>query len=117
MSSIWRGLALESPRSVFTITGRKQRTAAMAIFECGDTSPNHAPAMGAKAMIGTALAAIAIGISAVPTLRKRPTTVATAMPRQIGRASCRERVEIAVVAVSLKEKTRPKSARRDDVAT
>ncbi len=31
-------------------------------------------------MIGTAFAAIAIGISAVPTIRNRPISVATAMP-------------------------------------
>src|SRR5258706_2227182 len=68
ISSIWRGLALWSPRSVFTITGRKQRTAAIAIFEPGVTGLNHASKIGANAMIGIALAAMAIGMIAMPTV-------------------------------------------------
>ncbi len=63
------------------MTGRKQRTPATAIFERGEIGLNQAPKIGAKAMIGIAFAAIAIGISAVPRVRKRPTTVAARIPR------------------------------------
>src|SRR3712207_7125017 len=38
-----------------------------------------------------------------------PALVACQTRREIGRASCRERVEISVVAVSLKKKQRPTS--------
>src|SRR6185503_19627669 len=80
ISSIWRGLALCNPRSVFTITGRKHRTAAMAIFELGDSGLNQLFRIGANAMIGMAFAATASGISAEPSVRKREMTVAAAMP-------------------------------------
>ena len=80
ISSIWRGLALCRPRIVFTITGRKQSTAAIAIFECGESGSNQTSKIGANAMIGTAFAAIAIGINAVPTVLKRPITVAASIP-------------------------------------
>ena len=66
---------------MFTITGRKQRTPEIAIFECGESGLNHTLKIGANAMIGMAFAAIAIGISAVPTILKRLTNVATAMPK------------------------------------
>ena len=59
---------------MFTITGKKQSTPAIAIFECGESGSNQALKIGANAMIGTAFAAIAIGISAVPTARKRATS-------------------------------------------
>src|SRR5712691_2790643 len=62
MSSIDLGFTDVSPRNVFTITGKKQRTAAIAIFETGFRSPNQLFVIGAKAMIGTAFAAIAKGI-------------------------------------------------------
>ena len=80
ISSIWRGETLVSPRRVLTITGKKQRTPAIAIFELRESGSNHALKIGAKAMIGIALAAIAIGISALPSVRKRPISVATTMP-------------------------------------
>src|SRR3954468_20295828 len=59
MSSTDAGRTDVSPRSVFTKTGKKQRTAAIAIFDVLPNGPNHAFVIGAKAMIGTALAAIA----------------------------------------------------------
>ena len=76
ISSIWRGLALWSPRSVFTSTGRKQRTPAIAIFDVGESGLSQASKIGANAMIGMALAAIATGINAVPSASKRATIVA-----------------------------------------
>ena len=80
ISSIARGLTDVSPRSVFTITGKKQRTAAIAIFEKGFRSPNQLFVIGANAMIGTALAATANGISASPTVRKRARKSANRIP-------------------------------------
>ena len=59
MSSMDSGRTDVRPRRVFTRTGKKQRMAAIAIFECGFRTPNHAFMIGANAMIGTALAAIA----------------------------------------------------------
>src|SRR5436305_15029009 len=47
------------PRSALTRTGKKQSTAAITIFELLLNGENHAFAIGANAMIGTALAAIA----------------------------------------------------------
>ena len=61
---------------MFTITGKKTRIAAIAIFDVFSSGPNHWFVIGAKAMIGTALAAIANGISARPRLRKRASTIA-----------------------------------------
>src|SRR6187401_335864 len=57
ISSIAAGFTEVSPRSVFTSTGKKQSTAAIAIFE-PLSIPNQALAIGAKAMIGIALAAM-----------------------------------------------------------
>src|SRR3954447_3838782 len=71
ISSSEVGRTLVSPRSVLTITGKKQRTAATAIFEVAASGSNQALKIGANAMIGTALAAIAIGISARPSDAKR----------------------------------------------
>ena len=68
------------PRNVLTITGKKQSTAAMAIFDAFEKSPNHAFAIGANAMIGTAFAAIAYGIIARPTNRHRASASATRIP-------------------------------------
>ena len=48
------------------ITGKKQSTAAIAIFENGFKRPNQSFMIGAKAMIGIALAATANGMKAVP---------------------------------------------------
>ena len=62
---------------MFTSTGKKQRIAGDRHFECGLSTPNQAFVIGANAMIGTALAAIAYGISASPTRRKRANTSAT----------------------------------------
>src|SRR5918992_4621068 len=82
MSSIWLGRTDVSPRSVFTNTGKKTSTAAIAIFEAGLSSPNQLFVIGAKAMIGIALAAIANGISAPWRRRQR----AGATPRRIAAA-------------------------------
>src|SRR3954453_1370100 len=49
------------PRSVLTKTGKKQRTAAVAIRGAGESGSNHALKIGANAMIGIALAAIGTG--------------------------------------------------------
>ena len=60
MSSMSCGRTDVSPRSVLTSTGKKQRTAAMKIFELFVRPPaNHWFAIGANAMIGIAFAAIA----------------------------------------------------------
>ena len=53
---------------MLTITGRKHSTAAIAIFELGDRGSNQLLKIGAKAMIGIAFAAIAIGMSAAPSV-------------------------------------------------
>ena len=65
---------------MFTITGKKTRIAAIAIFEVFSSGPNHWFVIGANAMIGTALAAIANGISARPRPRKRASTIAEMTP-------------------------------------
>src|SRR4051812_27090283 len=80
ISSIDDGRTLVRPRSAFTITGKKHSTAATAIFELGESGSNQALKIGAKAMIGIAFAAIAIGMSARPSDWKRPTTTAKAIP-------------------------------------
>ena len=54
---------------MFTSTGKKQSAAAITIFESGLRSPNQLFVIGAKAMIGIALAAIMYGISAPPSRR------------------------------------------------
>ena len=61
---------------MFTITGKKTRIATIAIFDVFESGPNHWFVIGANAMIGTALAAIANGSSALPRLRKRARTIA-----------------------------------------
>src|SRR4026207_1 len=59
ISSMDSGRTEVRPRSELTSTGKKHRTAAIAILECGENVPNQALVIGAKAMIGTAFAAIA----------------------------------------------------------
>ena len=59
---------------MFTSTGKKQSTPAIAHFECGFSTPNQAFVIGANAMIGTALAATAYGIRASPTRRRSART-------------------------------------------
>ena len=80
ISSIDRTSTLVSPRRVFTITGKKQRTAAIAIFENGLRSPNQLFVMGANAMIGIAFAAIANGSRALPRARNRARKSAIRIP-------------------------------------
>jgi hypothetical protein len=59
ISSIEDGRTEVRPRRAFTSTGKKQRTAAIAIFENFENGENHASVIGANAMIGIAFAAIA----------------------------------------------------------
>ena len=66
---------------MLTSTGKKQSSAAMKIFELFSI-PNQAFAIGAKAMIGIALAATKYGISADPSGRKRASTSAAAIPAE-----------------------------------
>ena len=77
ISSTCCGRTDVSPRSVLTSTGKKHRNAAMKIFE-PFSIPNQALAIGAKAMIGIALAAMKYGINAEPSGRKRASTSAAA---------------------------------------
>src|SRR3954471_15759198 len=67
------------PRSVLTKTGKKQRTAAVAIRGDGDSGSNQALKIGEKAMIGIAFAAIAIGISAAASRLNRASMTAKTM--------------------------------------
>src|SRR6185312_971739 len=80
MSSIWAGLTEVSPRSVLTNTGKKHKTPAVAMRGDGESGSNHALKIGENAMIGTALAAIAIGIRAAEMRRKRASAVANRIP-------------------------------------
>src|SRR5215211_174262 len=80
ISSIDDGRTDVRPRSVFTNTGKKQRIAAITIFESGFRSPNHWFVIGANAMIGIAFAAIMYGISARPSGRQRAQTSAARTP-------------------------------------
>src|SRR6478735_3541173 len=79
-STCW-GLTEVRPRSVLTRTGKKQSSAAMKIFELFSI-PNQAFAIGAKAMIGIALAATKYGISAEPIGLNRASTSAPAIPQE-----------------------------------
>src|SRR5262249_62031742 len=81
ISSMDDGCTEVRPRNVFTIVGKKHSTAAIAIFETGLRRPNQLFVIGANAMIGIALAAIAKGISAIPRFRNRASTSAARMPR------------------------------------
>src|SRR5215472_11876767 len=58
ISSIDCGRTEVRPRIVFTSTGKKQSTAAIAIFDPFENGLNQAFMIGAKAMIGIAFAAI-----------------------------------------------------------
>src|SRR5437763_16978113 len=82
MSSSDSGRTEVRPRRVFTSTGKKQRTAAIAIFELFENGENHASAIGAKAMIGKAFAAIAYGMRATPSLRQRASESAKRLENQ-----------------------------------
>src|ERR671933_1333840 len=84
ISSIDDGRTEVSPRIVFTSTGKKQSTAAIAIFDDLLRGENQAFVIGAKAMIGTAFAAIAYGITALRSGAQRasavPTRIASPQP-------------------------------------
>src|SRR6187402_2661298 len=58
-----------SPFIVFTSMGKKQRIAAIAIFEDMPVTPNQLFVIGANAMIGIAPAAIAYGMTAARSSR------------------------------------------------
>ena len=81
MSSICCGRTDVNPRSVLTSTGKKQSNAAMKIFELFSI-PNQALAIGANAMIGTALAAMKYGINAEPSGLNRASSSAAAIPKE-----------------------------------
>src|SRR4051795_1625705 len=80
MSSTCAGRTDVRPRSVLTKTGKKQRTAAVAMRGDGESGSNQALKIGEKAMIGIAFAAIAIGISALEMRRKRASIAAKRTP-------------------------------------
>ena len=61
ISSIDEGWTDVSPRSVLIITGKKQSTAAIAIFENGLSGPNQLFMIGAKAMIGIGIRGDCVG--------------------------------------------------------
>src|SRR5262249_39867763 len=63
ISSIAEGWTEVRPRSVLIITGKKHRTATIAILENGFSNPNQSFMIGANAMIGIALAATAYGMN------------------------------------------------------
>src|ERR687884_1996782 len=83
ISSIDDGRTDVSPRIVFTSTGKKQSTAAIAIFDDLFRGENQAFVIGAKAMIGTALAAIAYGITALRSGFQRASAVPARMARPL----------------------------------
>ncbi len=62
-SSTAAGSTVVSPRTVLIITGKKHRAAAIIAFDSCWSSPNQLLNNGAKARIGTELAATANGIS------------------------------------------------------
>src|SRR4051812_46178866 len=78
--STWEGRTEVRPRRVLTSTGKKQRTAAVAILGAGESGSNQALKIGENAMIGIAFAAIASGISASPKRRNRASRTAIAIP-------------------------------------
>ena len=82
MSSSDSGRTDVRPRSVFTSTGKKQSSAAITTFDHGESVPNHAFVIGANATIGTALAAIMYGMSALPKGRQRASTSARTKARR-----------------------------------
>src|SRR5262249_54329455 len=81
ISSIEDGCTDVSPRRALIIVGKKQSTGGMTICETGLIRPNQLLVIGANAMIGTALAAIASGMRAVPTVRNRASSSAARTPR------------------------------------
>src|ERR1700674_2277129 len=86
ISSIDDGWTEVSPRSVLIITGKKQSSAAIAIFEKGFSRPNQLFMIGANAMIGIALAATAYGMKAPASGRHAANSSATRTPRPDPRA-------------------------------
>ena len=93
ISSIGEGRTEVSPRSVFTSTGKKQSTASDRHLRALLERPNHAFAIGAKAMIGIALAAIAIRHQRRRRARRqRASTSATTIPAPLPDDEAAERL-------------------------
>src|SRR3989304_1155090 len=85
MSSNAAGSTWVRPRVTLAITGKKTRTAAIIILDSGASTPNQLLKSGAKAMIGTALAATAMGSSRPRVVAQRDVTNATATPAPVPR--------------------------------
>src|SRR5262245_7107627 len=80
MSSSAAGSTLSSPRTVLIITGKNTRPAAIIAFENWESTPNQLLKIGANAMIGIELAAIANGMSEPRTIPERAARTPTTMP-------------------------------------
>ncbi len=80
ISSRAEGSTLVSPRTVLTITGKKTIRVTMKIRASGLSTPNQALEIGAMAMIGMELAAIATGMSASRAVAHRAVANAAITP-------------------------------------
>src|SRR5690606_32452157 len=80
ISSSWRGSISVRPRTVLIIAGKNTIMATIAIFDAGLVMPNQLFIIGAKAIIGTELAAIAKGIIASLIIVQRAVASATKIP-------------------------------------
>ena len=83
ISSMAAGSTWTRPRVTFAMTGKNTRTAAMTILDSGFSSPNQLFISGAKAMIGTALAATARGSSTPRAVAQRAVANATTTPATV----------------------------------
>ena len=99
------------PRRVLTITGKKQRTAAVAIRGAGESGSNQALKIGENAMIGIAFAAIASGINASPSRRKRASTEAD---EDAERRADREAAERLLQRQPARAPERPRCVQNDE---
>ena len=70
-----------SPLDVLMKIGKNTRITTMAWFERGETRPNQALKIGARAMIGTALSATANGVMISFAVRNRVTRRAATTPK------------------------------------
>src|SRR5687768_10674930 len=83
MSSSAAGSTEVSPRVTFTTTGKNTRTATIIILDSGLRTPNQLFMSGANAMIGTALAPIAIGSRSSRAVTNRAVNPATTTPATV----------------------------------
>src|SRR5687767_13332673 len=83
ISSSCIGSTSVRPRTVLIMTGKKTMIDTIAILEAGLVMPNQLFMIGAKAMIGTELAAIANGMSASLTIVQRAVMRAIKMPSRL----------------------------------